>query len=904
MNNFYFILHNMGQKVLFAVIFFGGVSVQLSFGQNNVVKDTLNPISPIIKTQTNDRLDNSVNVKIEKLEKVETQQCIQKLDNIESVKSETKESALKKINDNEINESLLNNGSLTNGNSLPDTSHNTQHLNLQKTNDQDNPEIKKRRTELKKSLQEHGLKSVPANDDICDATTLSLDGTCLTGQTNVEATSDYYGGCTQPGNPSVWYTFTVTAPNDYLTIEIKNGNPPNREVQAFLMDGTCANPSGISVQCELTPIVFEFYHMTPGTYFLMVSTQPGVGNELISFDICATQGIAPPLAQGPEQDCDGALPVCNQIYVQDLSYTDYWDTDEIPDATTCLYTGENNSVWYIFTVQANGDFSFTLNTTKDYDFALYNLTLIGGCDAIPTSTPVLCNYSDDYGLTGATLPVNATIPRGIGWNGPATMPGIPVTAGTTYVLIVDNWTGDAAGYTLDFGTSPVVDVTKPYMVSASASCTDNTIMITMNEEVKCLTVSENDFILTNTTTGQNFTGAITSIVGYDCFSGGFATQIQITHNGTLTSGVYEIEINTNPVLADKCDNIINAGSTINFNYLANITLTPNVTLLCDPWTVNFIATGAPKNQANIYNLNPGNLFSNSDASGNGAFNGVNVSTTTMFTLSVTYGGCTKTSSATITVQDNVIVSISPVNPQVCAGTADLTATATINGVPCTSCNYSWNGGAYTENGVASSIWANRPVGTYTVTVSTAAGCAGDNTASSTVSLASAGGGSSCNIYYVNSVSGAGDCLTKGTPGGLITALGLANCNNAIIKMQIGIYNLSDRVNVNSYVTIEGGFTSNFTIKTSNMSGNANSTTIRRDRTADSDDATACTAFKVQPSATAFHFQDLRIELPGSPNVTAHTAGSGLSNYAIKMGTGCTSYDIVRCYIDAGKGSDP
>jgi len=38
----------------------------------------------------------------------------------------------------------------------------------------------------------------PANDDICSATVLPTDGTCLTAQTNVDATSDYYGGCIQP----------------------------------------------------------------------------------------------------------------------------------------------------------------------------------------------------------------------------------------------------------------------------------------------------------------------------------------------------------------------------------------------------------------------------------------------------------------------------------------------------------------------------------------------------------------------------------------------------------------------------------------------------------------------------------------------------------------------------------
>ena len=669
------------------------------------------------------------------------------------------------------------------------------------------------------------------------------------------------------------------------------------------MDGICTNPSGISTQCETAsgsgPLTFEFYNMAAGTYFLMVSTNPGVGNILTNFDICGTQSLAPPLAVGPEQDCYGALPVCNQIYTQNLSYSGFWDTDEIPDGTTCLYSGENNSVWYIFTAQTNGDFSFMLNTVKDYDWALYNLTAIGGCSAIPTSTPVLCNYSDDYGNTGATLPVDAAIPRSEPWNGPATMPGIPVTAGTTYVLIVDNWTGDANGYTLDFGSSDVVDVTKPFMVSASASCTDNTIMLTMNEEIKCLTVSPNDFILTNTTTGQNFTGAITQIIGYNCWAGGYATQIQITHNGTLTSGVYQITINTSPVLADKCDNIINAGSTINFNYLASITLTPNVTMLCDPGTVNFTATGAPQNQANIYNLNPGNLFSNSDAGGNGAFNAVSVSNTTTFTLSVTYGGCTKTASQAITVYSSIIVSIDPVNPQICSGTTTLTAYVMVNGSDQSATStYLWSNSATTQA-------INVGPGTYTVTATTSVGCTGDNVPTSTVSLASAGGGSNCNVYYVNSVSGAGDCLTKSTPGSLTTALGLAVCNNGIIQMQIGIYNLSDKVDVNSYVTIEGGFTSNFTIKTSDMSGGNNSTTIRRDITGDSDAPTSsCTAFKVPPSATGFRFQDLRIELPGSPNVPAHTDGTGLSNYGIKMGTGCTSYNIVRCYIDAGKGAEP
>jgi len=320
-------------------------------------------------------------------------------------------------------------------------------------------------------------------------------------------------------------------------------------------------------------------------------------------------------------------------------------------------------------------------------------------------------------------------------------------------------------------------------------------------------------------------------------------------------------------------------------------------MLCDPGTVNFTATGAPQNQANIYNLNPGNLFSNSDAGGNGAFNAVSVSNTTTFTLSVTYGGCTKTASQAITVYSSIIVSIDPVNPQICSGTTTLTAYVMVNGSDQSATStYLWSNSATTQA-------INVGPGTYTVTATTSVGCTGDNIPTSTVSLASAGGGSNCNVYYVNSVSGAGDCLTKSTPGSLTTALGLAVCNNGIIQMQTGIYTFTDKVNVGSYVTIEGGFNSTFTIKTSNMaSGSA--TTIQRSNTADSDDPTSCSAFKIVAGATAFRFQDIRIELPGSPNVTALTNGSGISNYGIKMGAGCTSYNIIRCYIDAGKGANP
>src|ERR1051325_4406994 len=84
---------------------------------------------------------------------------------------------------------------------------------------------------------------------------------------------------------------------------------------------------------------------------------------------------------GPEQDCDHALPVCQEVYVQPQTYQGVGAHDELPPDLSCLENEENNSVWYIFTVTASGMLEFDIaaynasaNNTVDYDFALYNIT--------------------------------------------------------------------------------------------------------------------------------------------------------------------------------------------------------------------------------------------------------------------------------------------------------------------------------------------------------------------------------------------------------------------------------------------------------------------------------------------------------------------------------------------------
>jgi|GEM_PF-1889844 len=751
---------------------------------------------------------------------------------------------------------------------------------------------------------EDGTKVNSVNDLICNAIVIGDDDCYTQTDGNSNCTSDYYGGCVPPNNPSIWFKTTIVGPNDYLRVDVTC--VAGRLMEVLLCSGTCANPVIVASECQWSPFSFQFYDLVPGDYFLMFATQPGVGNEIPAFTICFDQMIAPVLITGPEQDCAGAIPVCDLQYIQTNSYGGYWVTDEIPNYQTCLLGGENNSVWYVFTPQTNGNLSFTINTVKDYDWAIYNLTAIGGCSAIPSSVPALCNYSDDYGITGATTTISA-VPRSNIATDPPMMNGMAVTAGNTYVLIVDNYTGDGTGYTLDFATStasiadrPPATGAYPSMTSGSVNCTSNSITVNMSEYVQCITIRPADFVLTNTTTATNFTANITSVTGVNCATNELTNQLIITHDGTLTTGHYELTINAGPILADKCGNIIQVPGIISFDYLGNLTLTATPATICYGASTSLDANGADGAPSlTTYTLSPGGLTNNT----NGIFNGLSPVVNTNYIVSATYAGCTKTATATVIVEGNILTTLNPGTTTVCDFTtpAVLTANTAINGAACGTCTYLWSTGSTTDT-----IHVTAP-GTFTVTVTTGSGCHNGNSASATISLASAGaGGGSCDVIYV-SPAGGGNGLTKTSPTTLANAISLAQCTYTVIKMQRGVYTLTDYQPVHSYVTIEGGYNNLFTTKYSDMTGNSNSTTIRRTIAGDSDNANTCTCFRVDNGANNFRIQDIRIELPGATPLAsnpAHAAGVNKTNYGINMGSGCAAYNIVRCYIDAGIGSAP
>ncbi len=80
------------------------------------------------------------------------------------------------------------------------------------------------------------------------------------------------------------------------------------------------------------------------------------------------------------QDCLGAIPVCQDTYVQPIVYGGQGAyPNEINDNQTCprsCMDGETNSIWYVISVKTGGLLRFVISpvvASDDYDWAVYNL---------------------------------------------------------------------------------------------------------------------------------------------------------------------------------------------------------------------------------------------------------------------------------------------------------------------------------------------------------------------------------------------------------------------------------------------------------------------------------------------------------------------------------------------------
>ncbi len=278
------------------------------------------------------------------------------------------------------------------------------------------------------------------------------------------------------------------------------------------------------------------------------------------------------LAQQPptDQDCLGAIPVCDYIYVEDSTAAGYGNYFEIPNGGSncpnhCMAC-EANSRWYVWTVVESGELRFTITPTvqsDDYDWAVFNLTE-HDCEDIyshPSWLMSSCNAAGGPGYQGSTGVSTLNGGNASCNNGGATNKwnaDITVFEGETYVLVVSDWTQTPGGYTLDFTSSTAVifDDQQPFLEYVGGdlitSCGTNELLFRFNENVKCSSIQAGDFKLE----GPGGPYVIDSLFGANCSIGGSNEREYTLYfsPAIYQGGDYSLELKNLSFISDACNN--------------------------------------------------------------------------------------------------------------------------------------------------------------------------------------------------------------------------------------------------------------------------------------------------------------------------------------------------------------
>ena len=427
-----------------------------------------------------------------------------------------------------------------------------------------------------------------------------------------------------------------------------------------------------------------------------------------------------------------AIPICQTTYNQTNAYSGVGTINEL-NATNqgCLSTGENNSTWYILTTSTAGTLVFTLtpNVTSDYDIAVWDLTDKSCADIGAGLLPVRCNYaslanSTPGGLTG----LSTAIPfPSIGAGGGSFSSAINALPGQTFVILVNNASGNAAGYNLNFSLSTCQIADNSFAtiktITLPVGCNaPNTLTALLSENIKCNTFVANgsDFSITPAN------ATITSASAAACAAGGgFANKFVINFSNPLPAGNYTLSIKNGTdanTFTDNCNNITPVGTSLAFTVLPALQVNVATIFGCAGQPSGSITAssvgGTPPFQ---YKLNAGVWGANN------VFTGLSAGTYTISIKDV--NNCIDDTVVTLTPSLPVIInSISVTNPT-CYGLTNGTATVNASG-GAAPLNYSVNMLPFQ----ASNILTGLGPGNYVVNVKDANGC----TSSSVIFLSSPG----------------------------------------------------------------------------------------------------------------------------------------------------------------------
>ncbi|MBL0309246.1 MAG: gliding motility-associated C-terminal domain-containing protein [Bacteroidetes bacterium] len=322
-------------------------------------------------------------------------------------------------------------------------------------------------------------KAQPLNDDCFSASpiTISASGvTCVNG-TLAGATDDgQFSTCENAGSKEVWFTYIATGSNNQVVVR-PTGTSPASNLVVNITNTTCGfaslNDCDAATTSGGTATVNWGY--SPGSQiWVSVSSNSG---SVGSFEICITSVTTPP---SDGKDCSTAVPVCSQN-----SFTAPVTVGANGYTPPCFTSALQQPIIFKFTVGQTGLLNWKATPTctgvdaafTEFDWVMTDIT--GGCPG----TLVACNYN--FTASGV-LYLSTTSPQGM-QGGPAAgcsrtavtgdpaleiCPGVTVTAGRTYSIILDQFTTTSTcDLNFDFsGSTFQLAPTAAFTVTPASGC--------------------------------------------------------------------------------------------------------------------------------------------------------------------------------------------------------------------------------------------------------------------------------------------------------------------------------------------------------------------------------------------------------------------------------------------------
>ena len=384
-------------------------------------------------------------------------------------------------------------------------------------------------------------------------------------------------GVNYPNNSNATQTFCTSIPGQCITVSFTDFSVSFNDFDIFgdpndfleVYDGPIVDPGTYMFSISGGPFPSTFPVASSGGCLTFRFVSNGTKRDLGWRGDISCQPCPIPVAPA-QQDCNGAIPVCEEQYYQPNGYLGNNGSDIVP-ATSCLQNGEVNNSWYVFTAESDGILSFVVSpnfSDDDYDWAVYNITSTG-CEGISngTSPEISCNYSSNTTTWAGQTGANGNSPFSgtgsvAGAGGSPFNGNITAISGNTYAILVSNFSASQGGYFLDLSqsTQSLFNASTPNITQIhSLSCFGNQVKVVFSEPVLCSSLQATDFVLTGP--GGPFT--ISGITLNDCSgaAGEFVLEIILTISPSITiNGNYTVCLtNVSGGITDVCGSATTSG---------------------------------------------------------------------------------------------------------------------------------------------------------------------------------------------------------------------------------------------------------------------------------------------------------------------------------------------------------